>query len=339
MNRFIETDLGMMTIVPPAGRPAGGIRAFNPDQPRDPSGKWTSGAGGGGGASSTGGSGGGSSGGSTPAGPPMTQEAANARREAHRKARKPEDYAPVHPDQVETDKRFQTSDGNYTPARAAMHDEIVGDALAGVPKSDNPTLYMMGGGPAAGKSSIINNGDVTHPDRHVLANPDVFKEDIPEYRAGLAAGNLDAAKDAHEESSHLNGRVMAAAAAGGHDTVWDGTGDSSIEKLEQRVTTFKRAGFTIQADYVTCDTDAAVARATARAAKTGRQVPESDIRRTHAKVSAIWPEAVRRGLFDRSTLYDTNAGGRPVRIASAEGTKLTIHNQAAYDRFLAKADG
>ena len=130
---------------------------------------------------------------------------------------------------------------------------------------------------------------------------------------------------------------MQAAAAGGQDTVWDGTGDSSIEKLQEKVETFKAKGFQIQADYVTCDTEAAVARATARAAKTGRQVPEADIRKTHAKVSSIWPEAVKRGLFDRTTLYDTNAGGKPVRIASAKGTSLTIHDQAAYDRFLAKA--
>ena len=323
---------------PPAGHPGPFGRSLrgSPDQPRDEGGRWTSGGGGSGSGGSSGGSGGsgGGSGGAT-----MTPEAAASARESHREARKVSDYTPANPDAVETNQRFKTSDGSYTPARAAMHDEVVGDALAGVPKSDNPTLYMMGGGPAAGKSSIISSGAVEHPAAHVMANPDTFKEDIPEYRAGLASGNLDAAAQAHEESSDLNVRAMQAAADGGHDTVWDGTGDSSIEKLQEKVETFKAKGFQIQADYVTCDTDAAVARATARAAKTGRQVPEKDIRDTHAKVSKIWPEAVRRGLFDRSDLYDTNAGGKPVRIASAKGTSLTIHNQAAYDRFLAKAGG
>lgn len=339
-KRFIDTDLGMMTIVPPAGASRQALRGFNPDQPRDSSGKWTSGGGGGSSAGDSGGSSGGGGGGSSGAGPAhVPGTAAHDQREAHRQAREGKTYTAANPDAVETDKRYQTTDGSYTPERAAMHREIVDDALAGVPKSENPTLYMMGGGPAAGKSSIIKNGDVTHPEAHVLANPDVFKEDIPEYRAGVAAGNLDAAADAHEESSFLNARVMAAAAAGGRDTVWDGTGDSSIEKLESKVTAFRQAGFRIQADYVTCDTEAAVARSNARAEKTGRKVPEGPIRETHAKVSAIWPEAVRRGLFDESTLYDTNAGGRPVKIASAKGTKLTVHNQAAYQRFLDKANG
>ena len=335
--------IGQAPPAPPAGPPGGppgpGGRSLrgSPDQPRDDAGRWTSGGGGGGGSGDAGGSSGGGSVGGGPA--HVEGSAAYAAREAHREARNPADYTPANPDAVETNQRFKTSDGSYTPERAAMHDEVVADALAGVPKSDNPTLYMMGGGPAAGKSSIINSGAVSHPENHVMANPDTFKEDIPEYRAGLASGNMEAAAQAHEESSDLNVRVMGAAAAGGHDTVWDGTGDSSIEKLEQKVTAFKSKGFEIQADYVTCDTEAAVARATARAAKTGRQVPEKDIRDTHAKVSKIWPEAVKRGLFDRTTLYDTNAGGKPVRIASAKGTSLTIHDQAAYDRFLAKAGG
>lgn len=196
---------------------------------------------------------------------------------------------------------------------------------------------MMGGGPAAGKSSIIKNGDVTHPDKHVLANPDEFKADIPEYRDGLSSGDAKAAAFAHEESSHLNKRVMQAAAANQQDVVWDGTGDNSIDKLEKQVRVFREQGYKVQADYVTCDADTAVERSNARGAKTGRVVPEEAIRETHARVSEIWPEAVSRGLFDRSDLYDTTAGGQPILIATARGTRLEVKDQAAYKRFLDKA--
>ena len=317
-------------------------RAFSADQPRASDGKWTSGGGGGGGAGDSDGGGGGSSGGSSGgggAGPAHTPGSeAHAAREAHREARKVEDYTPTNPDAFATQDRYSTADGSYTPARAAMHDEIVSDALAGVPSSEEPTLYMMGGGPAAGKSSIIKSGDVEHPEAHVMANPDVFKEDLPEYRDGVNAKDIDAAFKAHEESSYLNKAVMSAAAGENKDVVWDGTGDSSIEKLEKQVKVFRDKGYKVQADYVTCDTDAAVSRAAARAEKTGRAVPEKDIRDTHAKVSQIWPEAVSRGLFDRSDLYDTNAGGKPVKIASARGKNLTIHQPEAYQRFLNKAN-
>jgi len=220
-----------------------------------------------------------------------------------------------------------------------MHKQIVADATASVPASGEPTFYMMGGGPAAGKSSIIRNGDVKHPEKHVLANPDDLKMDIPEYRDGLAAGDRNAAANAHEESSYLNKQVMASARSNSQDVVWDGTGNHSIEKLESQVRPFREAGYKVQADYVTCDTEEAVSRAKKRAEKEGRAVPESEIRRTHASVSEIWPEAVSRGLFDRSDLYDTSAGGKPIRIASARGTKLEIHDEAAYKRFLDKAAG
>jgi predicted ABC-type ATPase len=278
---------------------------------------------------------------------------ANKQREANRQSRKTEDYTPTRGDATDTSDRHTvtpryaadgryiapTSPDDWTPQRQEMHRQIIADATAGVPASEEPTFYMMGGGPAAGKSSIIRSGDVKHPEKHVLANPDEFKLDIPEYRDGLAAMDFKAAANAHEESSYLNKRVMAAARGNSQDVVWDGTGNHSIEKLESQVKPFRDAGYKVQADYVTCDTDQAVSRAVARAKKEGREVPEPEIRRTHASVSQIWPEAVRRGLFDQSDLYDTNAGGKPVRIASARGTKLTIHDEAAYQRFLDKAGG
>jgi HK97 family phage portal protein len=273
-------------------------------------------------------------------------------REDHRNQRRTDDYPQVRQSEDHTSVRHTVAEPRYdsrgqyippsqpsdwTPERQAMHREIVADATASVPRSSEPTLYMMGGGPAAGKSSIIKTGDVKHPDRHVLGNPDVFKEDIPEYRDGLAAGDHRAARMAHEESSYLNKQVMRAAANNRQDVVWDGTGDNSLSKLESQVRVFREAGFKVQADYVTCDTDTAVQRAKARGEKTGRHVPEEPIRETHARVSEIWPEAVARGLFDRSDLYDTTSGGKPVLIASARGTAIDIKDRAAYQRFLDKA--
>jgi predicted ABC-type ATPase len=273
-------------------------------------------------------------------------------REDHRSERRTDNYPQVRQSEEHTSMRHTIAEPQYdtrgqyippsqpsdwTPERQAMHREVIADATASVPRSSEPTLYMMGGGPAAGKSSIIKTGDVKHPDRHVLANPDVFKEDIPEYRDGLAAGDHRAARMAHEESSYLNKQVMRAAANNRQDVVWDGTGDNSLSKLESQVRVFREAGFKVQADYVTCDTDTAVQRAKARGEKTGRHVPEEPIRETHARVSEIWPEAVARGLFDRSDLYDTTSGGKPVLIASARGTAIDIKDRAAYQRFLDKA--
>ena len=277
-------------------------------------------------------------------------------REDHRNARKTDDYPPSRVDAADTDQKHTVTprygeDGRYipprspddwTPERQRMHEEVVADATADIPRSAEPTLYMMGGGPAAGKSSIIRSGDVTHPVKHVLANPDVFKEDIPEYRDGLAARRETAAPEAHEESSYLNKRTMSVAAQNGQDVVWDGTGDNSVAKLEEQVKVFREKGYKVQADYVTCDTDVAVKRSqdaakNPKSDRYGRNVPVDAIRETHARVSEIWPEAVARGLFDRSDLYDTTSGGKPVLIAKARGTSIEIKDRAAYQRFLDKA--
>ncbi|NBW16990.1 MAG: hypothetical protein EBR82_54345 [Caulobacteraceae bacterium] len=319
------------------------------------------GGGDGGGSKSGGGSSGGSAGddsvdsaGGGSAGPAHAKGSkAYKQREAHRKARKTSDFKPAKPDASDTSEKHTltprygadgkfiapTSPDDWTPDRQAMHRQVVADATASVPSSKEPSFYMMGGGPAAGKSSMIDSGVVKHPEKHVLANPDAFKWDIPEYRDGIAGGDRSAAFNAHEESSYLNKQVMSAARGKKQDVVWDGTGNNSIEKLESQVRPFRDAGYRVQADYVTCDTDKAIARAKKRAEKEGREVPENEIRGLHASVSQIWPEAVRRGLFDKSDLYDTSADGKPVRIASAQGTRLTIHDRAAYQRFLDKATG
>jgi HK97 family phage portal protein len=277
-------------------------------------------------------------------------------REANRNARKTEDYPPTRTDSADTDQRHTvtprysddgryippTSPDDWTPERRRMHEEVIADATANVPRSAEPTLYMMGGGPASGKSTITRSGAVKHPDKHVLANPDVFKEDVPEYRAGLAAKRETAAPEAHEESSYLNKRTMKVAAENGQDVVWDGTGDNSVSKLEEQVKVFRSKGYKIQADYVTCDTEVAVKRSqdaakNPKSDRYGRNVPVDAIRETHARVSEIWPEAVSRGLFDRSDLYDTTSSGKPVLIARARGTAIDIQDKAAYQRFLDKA--
>jgi hypothetical protein len=66
--------------------------------------------------------------------------------------------------------------------------------MSGVPKSSDPTFYMLGGGPAAGKSTLIERGDIAVPSvekkQAVLVNPDVVKESLPEYKPLVDKTNL-----------------------------------------------------------------------------------------------------------------------------------------------------
>lgn len=65
----------------------------------------------------------------------------------------------------------------------------------------------------------------------------------------------------------------------------------------------------------------------------------------HKNVSILVPQAIKLGLYDEFTLWDTNGVsyskdgkqiGKPKKIASAVGKKLKIHDKVAWQKFLDK---
>lgn len=245
---------------------------------------------------------------------------------------------PFNPEGADTLQQYRKPDGSWTKERQALHDEIVADVLSRSTPVSNPRSFMMGGGPASGKSVAIRSGNVTIPKNHVAIDSDELKNSIPEYKAMTKKKDPRAAAFAHEESSYLSKRIMKEASEKGYNILLDGTGDSSLESLSKKAATLKKNGKKLTANYVTVDTEVAVSRNKARAEKTGRLVPEAFVRNTHKNISKIVPEAVKRGLFDEFNLYDTNKSGDARLVASAKGTKLRIHDQELWDRFLRKGE-
>jgi predicted ABC-type ATPase len=246
----------------------------------------------------------------------------------------------------------QKPDGSwgFTPERERLHRQIIQDTLRGVPRSDNPTLFMLGGGPAAGKSTMINSGGISVPttgekDRSgkptareaVLVNADEVKAALPEYHSMGKAGS----SFVHEESSWVAKQIQAAALAGKRDVVLDGTGDSKVQKLAAKIQQAREAGYRVEGHYATVPTDVAVARSEKRyqdglaRGETGRHVPEEVVRGTHADVSRTLPQA--HDLFDVVNLYDTMDGARLIATGT-RGKPLNILDPAAYAAFLAKGN-
>jgi hypothetical protein len=64
-----------------------------------------------------------------------------------------------------------------------------------------------------------------------------------------------------------------------------------------------------------------------RAPQRERHVPEAIVRRTHAAVSRAFPEALKQGLFDRPTLWESTSGS-PRLVVSAAGKQVAIHERA-----------
>lgn len=220
-----------------------------------------------------------------------------------------------------------------------VHDPFVNGELAKGHPVEEPTMTFMGGGPASGKSTVIRSGDVVLPEGHIIANADEVKEILPEYKAGVRRAHAKSAAFVHEESSSVAKRLVSESLDGSYNTVLDGTGNGSLDSLAKKVQQARDAGVKrVVGEYVTVDTEEAVRRAIQRGARTGRQVPESVIRNTHAAVSRVFPEAAAADLFDELRLYDTGMAGGPKLIFERVAGSETIYDPEAYARFLRKAN-
>lgn len=223
-------------------------------------------------------------------------------------------------------------DGSYTAERQAMHDRIVRDALAGHQPEHNPVAVFLGGGPASGKSTIASGGNTTG----VMVAADDIMEKIPEYQQMIAANDPMASTYNHREAADIADQLQNTAIHHWISFTLDGTGDRSFTSMQDRVKAVHAEGYRAVAKYVTVDTDAAVARARARAEKTGRMVPEAAIRAIHSSVSGIFSQLEQNRVFDHAELWDNNDIA-PRLVGLDVGSGWEIKNPGAWQAFLAKA--
>lgn len=235
--------------------------------------------------------------------------------------------------------KYTDKDGNLTPERELLHQSIIDKHFRGIKKPEGqPVFTVMGGGSAAGKSTMINKGAATLPKGSVMVDSDAIKSMLPEYDGFIKAGKVSkAAAYVHEESSALAKRIMSIANKGGFNVVLDGTGDGSVSSLTKKIMNARKAGLRVEGVYATVPTDVAVKRSMARAKKTGREVPLEIIKGTHRNVSKVLPQCAE--LFDDVKLFDTTDGA--VLIATGgNGKKLTAVKgmEGKLTEFLKKAD-
>ncbi|MFA5035683.1 MAG: zeta toxin family protein [Candidatus Izemoplasmatales bacterium] len=240
----------------------------------------------------------------------------------------------ANPDGLDTMEQYRNSDGTWTKERQVLHDKIKKKFFEDKTPVKDPVSYILGGGPASGKSTIVNSGFVKIPDNTVLASGDDIKGMLPEYEFGDPK-DPNRAPFVHEESSYLAKEIMAEASDNGYNVLMDGTGDGGIKSVLSKVEKLSRNGQPVKGIYVTVDVETAVARSISRAKKTGRYIPESVLRENHASVSRVFEDIVKYSGMSSVDLYDTN-GNTPKLIASAVGTELKILDTNAYASFLNK---
>jgi SPP1 gp7 family putative phage head morphogenesis protein len=240
-------------------------------------------------------------------------------------------YPPLNPKATNTFDKH-SKNGVFTPERQKLHNDILDDLFKGVTPVKKPVALMTGGGPASGKGSFSDA-----PKNYMKVDSDEIKKLIPEYKLGTEKKDSNAAAFSHEESSHISKLAMKRATENKQNFLLDGTGDSSIESLREKIASMRSNGHKVVANYVTVDTSEAVRRNIARAQKTGRMVPQAFVEETHKNISIIFPQALKEKLFDEVTLWDTNDRVN-VKVMEYKDGKQTIFNQTLWERFLAKAN-
>ena len=228
-----------------------------------------------------------------------------------------------------------------TPEREALRAQLVDEHFTGkaeAPVGRKPIAYVMGGGGASGKGTVLaalqEAGEVPRGLVHI--DPDAIKtgehgiSGIPEYAAMIGRGDGRAAAVTHEESSKIAGRAKDRAIAEKRDFVLDRTlGDSAkaIDELHK----LKDAGYEVRLYGVTLDPSEAVRRAVKRAQGKNRWVPMPSLLRAHKGFAGGFSDYAK--VVDRAFLFD-NGGETHRLLAKSDGAGgLKITDERAYNDF------
>lgn len=220
-------------------------------------------------------------------------------------------------------------DGQYTAQRLAMHRRMIARAMEGHAPEAHPRAIFLGGGIAAGKSTIKDR----FGNPGVVVAADELMKQLPEYQQMLAADDPMASTFNHREASDIADKLQDAAVARRATFTLDGTGDRSAQVMQERVDAVHAAGYEAVGEYVTTDLDETIRRAKIRAEKTGRMVPEPAIRAIHASVSKIFAQLAAQDVFDKAELWDNN--GRNPRLVGRKnpGGYFSIQDPGAWQKF------
>ena len=250
-------------------------------------------------------------------------------------------------------EKYIDSDGNLSPERQALHAEIVSGYFEGKEKVDGVrTATFLGGGPASGKSSLRDSGLIVQADdpSTVTIDPDGLKGKLPGYEK-MASETDSAAAFYHEESSAVAKTLYSTALDYGCNTVYDGTGDGSVNSMRKKIKDAHDAGYKAVGEYVTVDIDEALRRNKLRyeaakekyekgLSKVPPRLPDAKIVKSiHRKVTDISVECASE--FDSIKIYDNNGarGSTPTLIATGgNGKPLSAVNKPLLQKYLDKGE-
>ncbi|MGX5557903.1 zeta toxin family protein [Bacillus cereus] len=244
---------------------------------------------------------------------------------------------------MKTTREKYVINGEYTIERKLLHNEIIESFLKGqLQQEQEPEAILLGGGSAAGKSSIgelVSKGYKLQKQNMIWIDPDKIKEKIPEYLNAMESEDIESMKQAaflvHDESSDITMKLIKICMKRKLNFMYDGTMKNEVKyiKLIQQL---RQAGFSIKAIIVDVPIKVALERSNMRFKVTGRLVPEHIIEESHMRVATTFSKI--KDLIDCYTLYD-NTGKEPEVFAFKESKRVKeiIVDKSRNDQFYDKS--
>ncbi|PFU78716.1 Zeta toxin [Bacillus cereus] len=244
---------------------------------------------------------------------------------------------------MKTTREKYVINGEYTIERKLLHNEIIESFLKGqLQQEQEPEAILLGGGSAAGKSSIgelVIKGYKLQKQNMIWIDPDKIKEKIPEYQDAMESEDIESMKQAaflvHDESSDITMKLLKICMKRKLNFMYDGTMKNEVKyiKLIQQL---RQAGFSIKAIIVDVPIKVALERSNMRFKVTGRLVPEHIIEESHMRVATTFSKI--KDLIDCYTLYD-NTGKEPEVFAFKESKRVKeiIVDESRNDQFYDKS--
>jgi len=234
--------------------------------------------------------------------------------------------------------------GAFAKRRATYHESIVRSFLHGktVPVGRKPTIWILGGGTASGKTTlkrVILSGNPNV----VNVDPDEVKLSIPEYKKLKETDPMNATKRVHDESSLVTKTLLAEAGGKGLDIVYDSTTSGAVGKNIASV--FRDRGYDVRVMFVDIPLAQAQERADLRARVStdpvnyGRFVPSDIIAESHIGAAANFMDLKDVPGLTSKHFYD-NQGKEPRLVYErSDNGEEKVHDEARWKQYQRKAQG
>jgi len=163
---------------------------------------------------------------------------------------------------------YTKENGEYTPERKKLHDEIIATFHEGKPCiNKRPAVAILtGGAPASGKTTFIKKYVDLDPDKVYHVDADEVRAMLPEYKGWNAT-------QTHLETADLvNQLIDEIGVPCDHDLIYDGTMNKAT-KYEKIVNKLHKLGYKVFVVYISIPEQVSKERVIARYKKAGRYVP------------------------------------------------------------------